>query len=58
MELSELEAVSDDAMDSFLEKFRSQPYSGGFHEDQWEEVGRPGAPHVCGGVVRTVESPL
>lgn len=37
MELSELEAVSDDAMDSFLEKFRSQPYSGGFHEDQWEE---------------------
>nr|XP_003411108.1 tetratricopeptide repeat protein 4 [Loxodonta africana] len=31
------DAVSDDAMDSFLEKFRSQPYRGGFHEDKWEE---------------------
>ncbi|XP_047644953.1 tetratricopeptide repeat protein 4 [Phacochoerus africanus] len=37
MERPELEASSDDAMDSFLEKFQSQPYSGGFHEDQWEE---------------------
>ena len=42
MERPELEASSDDAMDSFLEKFQSQPYSGGFHEDQWEEVGGPG----------------
>ncbi|KAM7324601.1 hypothetical protein ACRRTK_016906 [Alexandromys fortis] len=24
-------------MDAFLEKFQSQPYRGGFHEDQWEE---------------------
>ncbi|XP_011829220.1 tetratricopeptide repeat protein 4 isoform X1 [Macaca mulatta] len=29
--------TSDDVMDSFLEKFQSQPYRGGFHEDQWEE---------------------
>lgn len=61
MERPELEASSDDAMDSFLEKFQSQPYSGGFHEDQWEEVGGPGvSARVCvcvswgaGGVVRT-----
>lgn len=34
---------ADDAnMDAFLEKFQSQPYRGGFHEDQWEEVGGPG----------------
>ncbi|XP_007944138.1 tetratricopeptide repeat protein 4 [Orycteropus afer afer] len=31
------DAASGDAMDSFLEKFQSQPYSGGFREDQWEE---------------------
>ncbi|XP_045403897.1 tetratricopeptide repeat protein 4 isoform X2 [Lemur catta] len=37
MERSEPDVASDDAMDSFLEKFRSQPYSGGFHENQWEE---------------------
>ncbi|KAF6345952.1 tetratricopeptide repeat domain 4 [Rhinolophus ferrumequinum] len=37
MELPELDAVSDDAMDSFVEKFRSQSYRGRFHEDQWEE---------------------
>ncbi|XP_028340295.1 tetratricopeptide repeat protein 4 isoform X2 [Physeter macrocephalus] len=37
MERPEPDAVSDDAMDSFLEKFQSQPYRGGFHEDQWEE---------------------
>nr|KAF6508848.1 tetratricopeptide repeat domain 4 [Rousettus aegyptiacus] len=37
MEGPELEAISDDAMDSFLEKFQSQPYRGGFNEDQWEE---------------------
>lgn len=48
MERPELEASSDDAMDSFLEKFQSQPYSGGFHEDQWEEVGGPGvSARVC-----------
>ncbi|XP_065742209.1 tetratricopeptide repeat protein 4 isoform X2 [Phocoena phocoena] len=37
MERQEQDAGSDDAMDSFLEKFQSQPYRGGFHEDQWEE---------------------
>ncbi|XP_045370225.2 tetratricopeptide repeat protein 4 isoform X2 [Camelus bactrianus] len=37
MELPEPEAAAADAMDSFLEKFQSQPYRGGFHEDQWEE---------------------
>ncbi|XP_008581450.1 PREDICTED: tetratricopeptide repeat protein 4, partial [Galeopterus variegatus] len=37
MEQPEPDAASDDAMDSFLEKFQSQPYRGGFHEDQWEE---------------------
>ncbi|XP_058991465.1 tetratricopeptide repeat protein 4 isoform X1 [Mustela lutreola] len=37
MEVPEPDAAGDDAMDSFLEKFQSQPYHGGFHEDQWEE---------------------
>uniref|UniRef100_A0A8C3X4H2 Tetratricopeptide repeat domain 4 n=1 Tax=Catagonus wagneri TaxID=51154 RepID=A0A8C3X4H2_9CETA len=37
MERPELDAASDDVMDSFLEKFQNQPYRGGFHEDQWEE---------------------
>ncbi|XP_006200590.1 tetratricopeptide repeat protein 4 [Vicugna pacos] len=37
MERPESDAAADDAMDSFLEKFQSQPYRGGFHEDQWEE---------------------
>ncbi|XP_077005664.1 tetratricopeptide repeat protein 4 isoform X2 [Tamandua tetradactyla] len=37
MEGLEPGTVSDDAMDSFLEKFQSQHYSGGFREDQWEE---------------------
>ncbi|XP_004679095.1 PREDICTED: tetratricopeptide repeat protein 4 [Condylura cristata] len=37
MALSQPDGASDDAMDSFLEKFQSQPYSGGFHQDQWEE---------------------
>lgn len=40
------DADADDAMDAFLEKFQNEPYSGGFHEDQWEEVGGPG-PHTC-----------
>lgn len=31
------DTASDDSMDLFLEKFQSQPYSGGFHQDQWEE---------------------
>lgn len=52
MEQPEPEAASDDAMDAFLEKFQSQPYRGGFHEDRWEEVGGPvGSAHVgasCG----------
>ncbi|XP_022352480.1 tetratricopeptide repeat protein 4 isoform X2 [Enhydra lutris kenyoni] len=37
MEVPEPDAAGDDAMDSFLEKFQSQPYHGGFHEDKWEE---------------------
>ncbi|XP_059779355.1 tetratricopeptide repeat protein 4 isoform X2 [Balaenoptera ricei] len=37
MEWPESDAASEDAMDSFLEKFQTQPYRGGFHEDQWEE---------------------
>lgn len=37
MERFEPDAADDNAMDSFLEKFQSQPYRGGFHEDQWEE---------------------
>ncbi|XP_012662658.1 tetratricopeptide repeat protein 4 isoform X2 [Otolemur garnettii] len=37
MEQPEPDAASDDAMDAFLEKFRSQPYRGGFQENQWEE---------------------
>lgn len=42
MEPSQPDAADDNAMDSFLDKFQSQPYRGGFHEDQWEEVGGPG----------------
>ncbi|KAM4806863.1 tetratricopeptide repeat protein 4 [Urocitellus parryii] len=37
MEYSQPDAADDNAMDSFLDKFQSQPYRGGFHEDQWEE---------------------
>lgn len=37
MEQQEPGATLDDGMDSFLEKFQSQPYRGGFHESQWEE---------------------
>nr|XP_017510743.1 tetratricopeptide repeat protein 4 isoform X1 [Manis javanica] len=37
MQRPEPDASADDAMDSFLEKFQSQPYRAGFHEDQWEE---------------------
>lgn len=48
MELLDPDAAGEDAMDSFLEKFQSQPYRGGFHEDQWEEVGGPG-PRTCVG---------
>lgn len=53
MEQPELEAISDDAMDSFLEKFQNQPYRGGFNEDQWEEVGRPRGAARAWGVLRT-----
>ncbi|KAK2107320.1 Tetratricopeptide repeat protein 4 [Saguinus oedipus] len=42
MEQPDQDPTSDDLMDSFLDKFQSQPYRGGFHEDQWEEVGGPG----------------
>ncbi|EAX06671.1 tetratricopeptide repeat protein 4 isoform 1 [Homo sapiens] len=37
MEQPGQDPTSDDVMDSFLEKFQSQPYRGGFHEDQWEK---------------------
>lgn len=37
MERSEPDATDDNAMDSFLDKFQSQPYRGGFREDRWEE---------------------
>ncbi|XP_042525679.1 tetratricopeptide repeat protein 4 [Dipodomys spectabilis] len=37
MERSPPAAAAEDDFDSFLEKFQSQPYRGGFHEDQWEE---------------------
>ncbi|XP_069848847.1 tetratricopeptide repeat protein 4 [Dipodomys merriami] len=37
MEPSPPDAAAEDDFDSFLEKFQSQPYRGGFHEDQWEE---------------------
>ncbi|KAM5266321.1 tetratricopeptide repeat protein 4 isoform 2-T2 [Hipposideros larvatus] len=37
MDVPELEVVSEDAMDSFLEKFQSQSYRGRFIEDRWEE---------------------
>ncbi|CAK6441111.1 unnamed protein product [Pipistrellus nathusii] len=37
MEQPEADAASEDAMDSFLEKFQSQPYRGRFLEDRWEE---------------------
>lgn len=40
MDNPELAAVSEDAMDSFLEKFQSQSYRGRFIEDRWEEVSR------------------
>lgn len=42
MESSEPDPTDDTSMDAFLEKFQSQPYRGGFREDQWEEVGGPG----------------
>lgn len=41
MESSEPDTSDDTSMDAFLEKFQSQPYRGGFREDQWEEVGGP-----------------
>nr|XP_034821751.2 tetratricopeptide repeat protein 4 isoform X2 [Pan paniscus] len=37
MEQPGQDPTSDDVMDSFLEKFQSHPYRGGFHEDQWEK---------------------
>ncbi|KAK7830565.1 hypothetical protein U0070_018290, partial [Myodes glareolus] len=37
MENSEPDPADDSNMDAFLEKFQSQPYRGGFREDQWEE---------------------
>ncbi|XP_055089638.1 tetratricopeptide repeat protein 4 isoform X3 [Symphalangus syndactylus] len=37
MEQPGQDPTSEDVMDSFLEKFQSQPYRGGFHEDQWEK---------------------
>lgn len=52
MERPEPDAASEDATDSFLEKFQSQPYRGRFCEDRWEEVGGPWAPRTRGRVVR------
>lgn len=57
MEQPEADAASEDAMDSFLEKFQSQPYRGRFLEDRWEEVGGPRAPRTCGRVARAPASP-
>ncbi|CAO2588335.1 Tetratricopeptide repeat protein 4 [Lemmus lemmus] len=37
MENSDPDPADDTNMDAFLEKFQSQPYRGGFREDQWEE---------------------
>ncbi|KAK1343157.1 hypothetical protein QTO34_015932 [Cnephaeus nilssonii] len=37
MEQPKPDAASEDAMDSFLEKFQSQPYHGRFREERWEE---------------------
>ncbi|XP_036034865.1 tetratricopeptide repeat protein 4 isoform X2 [Onychomys torridus] len=37
MESSEPDPADDTSMDAFLDKFQSQPYRGGFREDQWEE---------------------
>lgn len=48
MESSEADSADDTSMDAFLDKFQSQPYRGGFREDQWEEVGCPGSPAGVG----------
>lgn len=40
LDLFETEPVADLAVEPFLEKFRDGCYSGRFHEDHWEEVGR------------------
>ena len=54
MEQQDPGTTFDDGMDSFVEKFQSQPYRGGFHESQWEEVGGPGvSARACVGVVPT-----
>lgn len=54
MDRQEPDAIFYDGMNSFLEKFQSQPYRGGFHESQWEEVGGPGvSARACVGVVPT-----
>uniref|UniRef100_A0A8I5ZKD6 Tetratricopeptide repeat domain 4 n=1 Tax=Rattus norvegicus TaxID=10116 RepID=A0A8I5ZKD6_RAT len=37
MESSDPDPTDDSSMDAFLDKFQSQPYRGGFREDQWEE---------------------
>ena len=46
MDREEPDAIFYDGMNSFLEKYPSQPYRGGFHESQWEEVGGPGSQRV------------
>lgn len=56
MERPEPDAASEDAMDSFLEKFQSQPYRGRFREERWEEVGGPWAPRTRGRMVRAPAS--
>lgn len=47
MKIPEVQVVSEDALDSFLEKFRSQSYRGRFHEEQWEEVNRTCGLRTC-----------
>ncbi|CAH6790604.1 Ttc4 [Phodopus roborovskii] len=37
MDSSAPNPADDTSMDAFLDKFQSQPYRGGFREDQWEE---------------------
>lgn len=35
---SEVQHDSEDDMDAFMDKFKTQKYKGGFNEDNWEEV--------------------
>lgn len=37
---SEVQHDSEDDMDAFMDKFKTQRYKRGFNEDNWEEVRR------------------